>query len=119
MDRSSFIGDVGRMLGGLLAWSLHFGAIYGFAALVCAGRIGAAGPFGFAAIPLFTVLATLAAGGAVAALMLRTLRARPPADEGPVDGFMAALTLLTGSGALLAIAWNTLPALIEPACSPH
>jgi hypothetical protein len=115
MTRSSFLGEIGRMLGGPLVWSVHFGAIYGFAALVCAGRIGASGPFGVAAIPLFTVLASLAAGGAVAVLMLRTLRARGD-DETPVDAFMAALTLLTGSGALLAIAWNTLPALIEPAC---
>jgi hypothetical protein len=118
MTRSSFLGEIGRMLGGPLVWSVHFGAIYGFAALVCAGRIGAAGPFGFAAIPLFTLFASLVACGAIAVLILRTLRTRPAADEPPVDGFMAALTLLTGGGAILAVAWNTLPALIEPACAP-
>ena len=115
MDRSSFIGEIGRMLGGLLAWSLHFGGIYVFAALVCAGRIAASGPFGLPSVPLFTVLATLGGAGAVAWLMIGTLRHRA-ANEAEVDRFMAALTLLTGALALLAILWNTIPAFTAPAC---
>jgi hypothetical protein len=119
MNRRGFLPRMLAMLAGLLAWALHFALLYGFGALVCAGRIGAEGPFGLPAIPLFTAVATLGLAAPVALAVVRARKVGGGRDEpDPAEHFMAELTVLTGALALLAMAWTGLAGFVTPHCLP-
>jgi hypothetical protein len=91
-----------RMSAGPLCWALHFAAIYGFTGLACARGMADAVPVAVAAF-------TLVAGGAAAAVLWLSLRRR--------ESFEHWLAAALAAAALLAIAWEALPALLVPACA--
>jgi uncharacterized membrane protein YoaK (UPF0700 family) len=85
---------------GPLVWALHFTALYGFAALACAR--------GFAQVlPWVVAAATLVAGALAGALVLRHARR---------GDFIDWLTAALAAFALLAIAWQAVPAFVVPSC---
>jgi hypothetical protein len=88
--------------GGALCWALHFAAVYGFTGLACAR--GMAG-----AVPLAIAGFTLVAASAAAVILALALRRR--------DSFEHWLAAAVAALALLAIAWEALPALLVPACA--
>jgi hypothetical protein len=85
---------------GPLVWALHFAALYGFAALACAR--------GFAhAVPWIVATATLVAAALAGVLVLRHAKR---------GDFIDWLTAALAAFALLAIAWQALPAFVVPVC---
>jgi hypothetical protein len=87
---------------GIVVWALHFGALYGFTALACAR--------GFAgALPWVAAAATLAAVVAAALILALGLRRR--------QDFAGWMTLSVAAFALAAIAFQTIPLFIVPACA--
>lgn len=84
-----------------LAWAAHFLAIYALTGLACARAAPGVVPWGVA-------VATIAAGALCVALIVRALRA-PESFE---NGLAAALAAM----ALLAIAWEAVPALLLRPC---
>jgi hypothetical protein len=108
------------MLGGLLIWAVHFGIVYGFTGLVCArpswARLTVAG---WALLPFGITLATLAAVAAIIAVLMALAKR---ANAGPQPRKIPAAQLqhflaFGGAGiALIAIVWESLSALMIPAC---
>ena len=103
----------------LLVWGAHFGALYAIHALACERGLAARQVLGLGFVPALAVAATLVA------LLALLLLARPGLAELRRDGgegregepafrlwFAAAATLT----AALAILFETMPALILPAC---
>lgn len=90
------------MLGGLLVWAAHFFALYGIASLFP----------GMAAARWLTVAATLAALAAAGALLVQALRRRRAAPDHDLERWMAGLAALGSGIALVAIAYQGLPALL-------
>lgn len=90
-------------------WTLHFAAIYGLHGLAC-GRGIMAGWIGWV-----IVLATILAAAALAAVTWPTLRHARRGDES-APSFLNHVGLLTCIIVAVALAWNTLPVLLVPAC---
>ena len=88
------------MSAGALLWALHFAAIYGITGLACAR--GVAG-----VVPWAILACTVAAVGGTAWVMVAALRRR--------DSFEHWLAAGIAGAALVAIAWEALPALLVPA----
>jgi len=96
------------MLGGLIVWAAHFVGVY---ALASAGEVAgrAHDPAWRWAILAFTGLCA----AAVAALLWRAVRElRRPPDPAAGGRLVAELSALGSGIALLAIAWQTLPAVV-------
>jgi uncharacterized protein involved in cysteine biosynthesis len=111
-----------RMFAGLLIWAAHFGVIYGVTALVCARRLADVAILGLGLVPFTIAIATLIAllaAGLVLALAVGDLRAArhaPERDQTRV--FLSYMTATVAGLAIVAIAWDALPALIVvPACA--
>jgi hypothetical protein len=98
-----------RMLSGALIWAVHFMAIYGFTALACARGFAAAQWLGIGVVAWAIGAATLVALVAIAAVIASTRTA-------PVIGFTEWITAGVAALAMVAIAWEALPAIMVPAC---
>jgi hypothetical protein len=99
-----FVATTLRMTAGILVWAVHFGAIYGFTSLAC-GR-GLAVP-----VPGVVVAASVVAVTVLAAALAPAWRARRAGE------FADRIALGLGGFALVAIAFETLAALMVPACA--
>ena len=86
---------------GALCWAVHFTAIYAFTGIACARNMAGAVPWAVAAI-------TAAAMAVATAILVVALRRR--------DSFEHRLAAGAIGLALVAIAWDALPALMVPAC---
>jgi len=100
-------------LAGPLVWALHFLVVYGFNGVLCARP---AMQDYWLGIPLSSWVICGVSGLALVAMALLYLRSRSrlPAVGNPrfLPGLAAALTLLSA----LAVIWETVPALMLPAC---
>ena len=93
----------GGLIGaGPLCWAVHFAAIYGFTGIACARGMAATVPWTIAAI-------TFAAASAAVAVIVVALRRR--------DSFEHWLASALAAAALVAIAWEALPAWLVPPCA--
>jgi hypothetical protein len=90
------------MSSGAIVWALHFGALYGFAALACARGFGGA-------VPWVSLATTLAALGAIAVIAVRHVPRR--------GEFTAWLALSAAGLALVAVVYETIPIFIVPVCA--
>lgn len=98
----SFTRSALLMSAGVLCWALHFAAIYGFTGVACARGFTHAVPWAVGAI-------TLVACAGAAVVMRIALRRR--------ESFEHWLAAALAGAALIAIAWEALPALLVPACA--
>ena len=98
----TFLRSALLLFAGPLTWAAHFAAIYGITAIACAR--GSAGwvPQAIAAI-------TFVAAAAAIAILVAALRRR--------ESFEHWLAAGAAGLALVAIAWEALPALVVPACA--
>ncbi len=87
---------------GVIVWALHFAAIYGFTALACAR--GLMGP-----VPSLIGIAGGVAAAIAAAIVVRGWRRR--------KSFEHWLSASVAGFALVAIVFETIPALAVPACA--
>ncbi|MDQ3774676.1 MAG: hypothetical protein M3461_10060 [Pseudomonadota bacterium] len=95
---------------GLLIWGADFLFIYVFAALACARGFDDAILFGIGVVPLAVGVATAIASAMTGAVLISAVRG---AEQGPsTSRFLQRLTLGLAVLALVAIAWNGLPALL-------
>jgi len=106
------------MVGGLIVWGVHFGVIYTLNSLACTRDFADASLFGFALVPTIVVGTTFAALLAAGAVLVAVHRQVGPArDDRPVNEFLRSCTLALTALALVAIAWNGVPALLVPPCA--
>jgi hypothetical protein len=103
-------GNTLRMLSGALVWALHFMTIYVFTALACARGFAEVRWLGITVVSWTIGAATTIA--LVAAVTIITVAMR----EGRPAGFNAWMTTSVAALAVVAIVWETLPALMVPAC---
>jgi hypothetical protein len=103
-------GSALRMVAGALVWALHFLSIYVFAALACARGFADVRWLGIGVVSWTIGAATALALAALAIIVVGVMRgARPIGFNDWVSASVAAL-------AAVAIVWETLPALMVPAC---
>jgi hypothetical protein len=91
------------LLGGPLIWAAHFLAVYAIASV----SVVIAGETNFEARALIVSAGALAA---LAAMMLIVAAWRMPRDE-PIDAFWRVVALAGATIGLVAVVWQTLPAL--------
>jgi hypothetical protein len=91
-----------RISSGVIVWSVHFMAIYGFTALACARE------FAHAVFPAVAV-ATLVAVALLIPIMVTGFRRRAEFEY----WMAASLAAL----ALIAVVWEALPVVLVPACA--
>lgn len=114
---SGFLSKSLFALAGLLAWSLHFGAIYVFQALACARGFAHREVAGVGIVTAFIIAATLVALGVTAAVLVRGWRtAGANSDLADHDEFLRRLAMLVAGLAAVAIVWEALPVLVMPPC---
>jgi hypothetical protein len=90
------------MASGVIAWALHFALIYGFTGLACARGWDRA-------VPWTVGIATLAAAGIAAFLLVAGLQRR--------RGFEGSVTAGLAAFALLAILWEGAAIFMVPPCA--
>jgi cytochrome bd-type quinol oxidase subunit 2 len=98
----TFAAVLARVAAPVLVWALHFTLVYGATGLACARAMPHVAPW---VIALATVAAAAACG-----FILQRERRREASFEGWLASALAAL-------ALLAIAWEALPALLVTPCA--
>lgn len=94
------------MLGGMMAWALHFAGVYGIASVADVVQDAAAPPARWA-IAGFTLVCLIAALG----FGLANLRV-PGKDRDPMRRLTSTVGAAGGGVAAIAILWQALPALI-------
>jgi hypothetical protein len=99
------------MLSGALVWALHFMTIYVFTALACARGFAEVRWLGVTLVSWTIGAATAIALAAAVTIIALALRESRPA------GFNAWMTASVAALAAIAIVWETLPALMVPACA--
>lgn len=115
----SFASTSLRIGAGLLIWAAHFGAVYIYAALVCARGDPTAELLGVPIIRLNIALLTLVAIAALAYVLRQTLRGRWRAEAERADlPFIAWLSAASALYGLLAVLWTAVPTLWVAACAP-
>lgn len=118
MDRSHPMVRLFWMTSGFVFWAAQFTIIYGVTGIACARGWWHVTLFGLDMVRGGIAAATLLALAATAFVFMRALAARRPRDDSePADRFIDTVTLSVCGLALVAIAYNGLPALILPACS--
>lgn len=120
MRGERFFPRFGLMIAGLLVWAAHFTVAYGFAALVCAGRVGERGADGRALVTAVVVGATVVALAAIALAALVAVgrwRRRDDRDR-PADGFTATMTWLVGAAGAVSVMLTAMSAVLTPICGP-
>ena len=119
-EEPRFVRRMVLMSSGLIIWAAHFTVIYGFNALACARAFAGLSVAGLGVVPVVVValtLAALAAAGTILLVAVRDHAAGAPGDGPGEAGFLRYLTIAVAALALVAIAWNGLPALLVPACA--
>lgn len=108
-----FTHDFLLLFAGPLVWAVHFLAIYALTGIVCA-RPGSAGHWlGWS----WEVWAIGGLGLAAAGVLGACLLARPRGDSEDSRSFVRWTWKALAALALLAVAWETLAALMVPTCS--
>jgi hypothetical protein len=106
------------MMSGFVFWAAQFTIIYGVTAVACARGWHRVPLLGLDIVPASIAAATLLTLGATGLVFWRAFAARARDAHGdPAERFVDAVTLWVCGLALVAIAYNALPALILPACS--
>ena len=115
MSERNFFVVALTMLAGALIWAVHFAVVYGFTAVACARGLETARVYGIGVVPL--VIGAATAVCAVAALVTAAAAFRV-AGRSASEGwrFVRYTTRMIVAFALLAMAWEALPALYLP-CS--
>ena len=111
--RSSFSSTALRVLAGPLVWATHFLAIYAITALLCE-RSSAQTPV-LEFLPWAIACATLVAAAALFTIIAMSLRERR--NQRSAARFVHWLSATLAALALLAVLWETLPAMLVPACA--
>lgn len=106
-------------IGAMIVWSVHFLAVYGLQAVICARVLADRSAFGFGITTLTVIGLGVVACLAILALgvdaFLR-LRRAPMGGEGAHPRFLALFSVTTALLAGLAVVWETVPALLLPPC---
>jgi hypothetical protein len=114
-----FVDVALRLSGGLLVWGAHLGAVYAWAATVCARGWRDRELLGMPVVPFGVMAATVPAlllAGLLLAAGVRDLRRQQAEAEG--RRFIAAVTAWTAGFSLVAITWTALvPGLVVPPCA--
>jgi hypothetical protein len=110
MTTVPFVRATTRMFGGVIIWAAHLTVIYGFTALACARGFASAAWLGLSVVQWTVGAATLLAALATLALIVPAVRAAR-------TDFEAWLSASVSGLALIAIAWEGMPALMVPACA--
>lgn len=114
MSRVQPLSALLQMLTAPVIWFAHFVVLYGTEALVCTPSLANPG-----AMTWITIVATLAALGALGAFAVHLMR--NPARTVPADGAATLLhvaSLLLALLSALAVIWVALPTMILPVCAP-
>ena len=98
----SFASSVFWISAGPAIWAAHFLAIYGVTTIACAQRMPAA-------VPWIVAAATLIAGSIALVVLVKCLRQR--------SEFVRWIGAGNAGLALVAILWESLPALTVPPCA--
>jgi hypothetical protein len=99
--------------GGLLIWAADFLFIYAFAAVACARGYVDTTVLGVGIVPLASVVATVIAAVATAAIFLSGGReARPAQEDAANGGVLSGVAAIAALLALIAIAFTALPGLL-------
>jgi hypothetical protein len=107
MQTAPFSRTTLRMCSGIIAWALHFAAVYGFTALACA--FGLRATFGLSVTAVVVVLTAIA--------LAATLAFVAGAMRAGLGAFENAMTAGLGALAALAIVWEGLvPVFMLPPC---
>jgi len=109
MAVSRFSASVLRMSCPVMIWAMHFLAIYGFTAFVCARGLADLRWLGVGIVPWTITLVTLLAMAATIAVIL-------PAARAARASFSHWMAATIGALALIAIVWEALPVFIVPTC---
>lgn len=122
MEASSrFAIETVRMLAGFLIWAAHLSVVYGVTALACARGFADMTVIGIGVVPLTISIATLVALLVTALVLVLAIRdlggLHTLPDSRETRRFLGFTTATVAGLALVAIAWNGLPALIVPACA--
>lgn len=114
MQATSFTRNMLIMLAGPLIWAAHFLAIYVFTGIVCARPALQAEWLGMNVAGWGTLAATIAAFIAMAAILLRLHPGQTDQDN---RRFIRWMSLALGLLSAIAIAWESVPVFLVPACS--
>lgn len=114
-DRANFAILSGSVLAGLLIWAAHFLVIYGMTGLACTRGFADARVLGFGIVKLTIVAATVLALLAAATVLVRAIRSARRTDRGGIR-FLCGMAAMVALLALVAIAWDGLPALVASGC---
>ena len=116
MSERNFFVVALTMLAGALIWGVHFSVVYGFNAVACSRGLAATRVYGIGVVPL--VIGVTTAVCAVAALVTAAAAFRSAARSRSEGWrFVRYTTGMIAGFALLAMAWEALPAFYLPPCS--
>lgn len=101
-----------ELLAGPVIWFAHFMLVYLFAEAGCTGAFQPVGP---SAVAVFTIVVTVVAAAATAALTVKVVRDLDD-DIGATSRFMRWTGAMLGGLFVLAILLVGAPALVFPAC---
>lgn len=96
---------------GVIVWSLHFLAIYGFAAIACARGLGDSRWLGVGVVTIAAIAASVLALALLAKLFVPVTRRWHAAS---FEDWLA--TTIAGLSAI-GIVWETVPVFIVPPCA--
>ena len=99
-----------RISSGVIIWALHFLAIYGFVALVCARELAGVRWLGIGVAPLAIGVATLIAAAALIAMIVSAMRRG-------ASSFTEWMTAALATLGLIAVVWESLAVLMVPTCT--
>ena len=116
-DRANFAGVTGTVLAGLLIWAAHLAVIYGFTGLACARRFAQEPVLGVDLVDIAVIGVTIVALLAAAAVLVRAYRSAKmsSSEEGSVP-FLRWVAAASALLAMVAIAWEALPAIFISGC---
>ncbi|MEJ1158697.1 hypothetical protein [Prosthecomicrobium sp. N25] len=112
-----FLGRATLLLGGLIVWGLHFGAIYAANTILCTFHGGGPPVGGFSAVQAIVAGATLAAAAALLSIAAFAGAGGRGTTDPETGRFVVRVTRGAALLALLAVAWNALAAFVLPACA--
>lgn len=121
MSARVFTRQIFTTLAGFLIWFAHFNFIYGVHALVCARGFAGVRVLGMDAVDFSILIATLIAlAGTLWVLRSALRRGEVNSLEAAGESsaaFMRFLAITIAAGAVIAILWSALPALLIGACA--
>ncbi len=109
------------LFAGLIIWATRFLFVYAFVALACARGFAEGAIAGIGIVPVAIVVATVAALAANGWVIIRgAVRARSGAAEADQHDsalFIGYVAAAVAALSIIAIVWETLPALVVPVCT--